>query len=67
MRNDKNILQIVQDKGDDWFRAIVQNFYFLPISGYWSSTDANIGAKLGVEWKIGGKDNESHLIFCSSI
>ena len=34
MKNDKNILQIVRDKGDNWFIAIVQNFYFLPISGY---------------------------------
>ena len=39
MTNDKNILQ---------------NFYFLPIPGNWSSTDA----RFGVEWKIGGKDND---------
>ena len=24
-------LQIARDKGDNWFIAIVQNFYFLPI------------------------------------
>ena len=58
MKNDKNILQIVRDKGDNWFIAIVQNFYFLPISGYWSSTDANDGAEFWVEWKIGRKDND---------
>ena len=58
MKNDKNILQIVRDEGDNWFIAIVQNFYFLPISGYWSSTDANDGAEFGVEWKIDRKDND---------
>ena len=58
MINDKNILQIIGDKGDTWFIALVQNFYFLPIPGHWSSTDANDVAKFGVEWKIGGKDND---------
>ena len=56
MRKNKNILLIVRDEGDNWFIAIVQNFYFLLILGYWSSADANDGAKFGVEWKIGGKD-----------
>ena len=58
MRNDKNILQIVRDKGDNWFIVIVQNFYFLPIPGYWSSTNTNDVAKFRVEWKIGGEDND---------
>ena len=58
MINDKNILQIIRDKGDSWFIALVQNFYFLPIPGHWYSTDANDVAKFGVEWKIGGKDND---------
>ena len=58
MINDKNIQQVIRNKGDNWFIVLVQNFYFLPIPGHGSSTDANDVAKLGVEWKIGGKDND---------
>ena len=49
MRTGKNILQIVRDKGDNWFIATVQNFYFLPIPGYWSTTDTNDVAQFGGE------------------